>query len=184
MTVTGTFDPAGLQPSLINTATVSSPVADPDGADNTARTTTPTATSAGLSLVKTVDPATLVPGVAGSYTLTVANAGPSDAQQAGVSDTLPDGLLVTDPILADQGSCTLSGRTVSCDLGTVANGGTVTVTIPFSVDAGSTAASLTNSATATSPTPDPDAADNTSTVTAPVSPAADLTLTKTGPDTV
>ena len=88
---------------------------------------------------------------------------------------------MTDPIVADQGGCALSGRTVSCDLGTVATGGTVTVTIPFTVDAGSTATSLTNTATATSPTPDPDAANNTSTDTTPVTPAADLALTKTGP---
>ena len=116
------------------------------------------------------------------------NTGPSDALAAIATDPLPEGLTVRDVgPSSSQGSCRLLGRTVSCDLGTVAGiggAGTVTITIPVTVDPGYAAATLVNSATVSSSTPDPDPANNTGTDDAAVTGAADLTLTKTGPATL
>ena len=74
--------------------------------------------TADLSITKT-GPATAQSGGTITYTLSVSNAGPFDAHNVTVDDPLPAGetLVSATP---SQGSC--SG-TVTCDLGTVANGG-------------------------------------------------------------
>ena len=53
--------------------------------------------SADLAVGKAVTPDPLVPGRDATYTVTVSNAGPSDAQASIATDPLPDGL--------DPGGC-------------------------------------------------------------------------------
>ena len=56
-----------------------------------------------------------------TYTVMVANSGPSDAAGVTLTDTLSDGL---DFVSTDQGpACTVAGQVVTCDLGTVPAGG-------------------------------------------------------------
>jgi uncharacterized repeat protein (TIGR01451 family) len=114
----------------------------------------PPVPTADLSITKT-GPATAQSGGTITYTLGVSNAGPFDAHDVTVDDPLPAGetLVSATP---SQGSC--SG-TVTCHLGTVANGGSATITIVVTVTA-SCGSTLTNTATVTGDEPDPDTSNN------------------------
>ncbi len=186
-TVTGTVSPDFLGTSLTNTVTIASSTPDPNGANNQATSQTGVTTAAHLTVGKTVTPDPLVPGRSASYVVTVTNSGPSDAQANVATDPLPDGLTVAAAgPTASQGSCQMTGRTASCQLGALPAGQEATITIPVTVDAAFTGTSVTNTATVSSPTPDtdPDSAGRTGTVTTQVTPLADLTLVKTGPPAV
>src|SRR5207245_2475102 len=87
-TVTGTAPASG---TLTNTATVSSPTADPVPANNTSTLITTVTPQADLQIVKTA-PASVNAGGSLTYTLTVTNNGPSTATTPTISDTLPAGL--------------------------------------------------------------------------------------------
>ncbi|MCP5015171.1 MAG: DUF11 domain-containing protein, partial [Ketobacter sp.] len=121
--------------------------------------------------VDALDPVTVGDDV--TYTVTVANAGPDTALAVTLTDTLPVGVIFG----SATGGCSEAGGVVSCDLGSVAAGGSASVTIVVT----STAAGvLTNTASVGSATADPDGGNNATsedtTVEAP--PAADLSVTK------
>ena len=132
--------------------------------------------SADLSLVKTA-PADLHAGERISWRLTVANAGPSDAQGATVTDTLPAGIAGvagTGPAVA----CSLTGSALTCAVGAVAAGDTATVTVTATVGT-DIVGTLHNSAIVTSSTPDPDTSNNTGNQRHHVTRSADISVTKT-----
>jgi uncharacterized repeat protein (TIGR01451 family) len=100
-----------------------------------------------------------------TYTLDVSNAGPNDASNVHVTDTLPAGLTFD----SSADGCTESGGVVDCDFGSVASGATETQT--FVVDTAAAAVpSVTDTATVDGDETDPDSSDNsdseTTTVTA------------------
>jgi uncharacterized repeat protein (TIGR01451 family) len=167
--------------SVTNKVRVTSRNPDPNLANNVSDLTTAlgtTSSSADLSVIQTALPD---PGVKSSnltYTVTVTNSGPSAATGVVFTDVLPD------PYYADyvsatpgQGSCSISGdeEAVTCALGTINSGGSVSVDItvkpkePFK---------LTNSVAVSSPVPDPNRANNSSTLETKVSPT-DLRVTQT-----
>jgi uncharacterized repeat protein (TIGR01451 family) len=115
----------------------------------------PPVPTADLSITKT-GPATAQSGGTITYTLDVSNAGPFDAHNVNVDDPLPAGESFVS-VSTTQGTC---NGTVSCQLGTVANGGSATITIVVSVTA-SCGATLTNAASVTADEPDPDTSNNT-----------------------
>jgi uncharacterized repeat protein (TIGR01451 family) len=82
-----------------------------------------------------------------AYTINVTNNGTSAATGVQLKDSFPGATYVS---ATAPGTCTPSGTTVTCDLGTIAGGGSaavvVTVTSPASVPAAGT--TLTNTATA------------------------------------
>jgi uncharacterized repeat protein (TIGR01451 family) len=174
VTITGTVAPSATG-SIVNTAAVSSATPDNDSSDNSTTITTPLAASANLSVTKTASPSPAAPGSSVTYTVVVANSGPSDASAVTLTDTLPTLTAVT--AVTTTGSCT-GTATVTCALGTVPAGGSATITIAGTVPIAQTA-NLSNTATATSPTPDPVTGNNTTTISTPVAPSADLILTKT-----
>jgi len=182
VTVTGTVASGFSGSSISNEARVTSTSPDPDARNNQSSASTAVDRSADLAVGKAVTPDPLVPGRDATYTVTVSNAGPSDAQASIATDPLPDGLTPRLPgVSVTQGSCELLGRTMSCQLGTLVGGGSATITIPVSVDAGYSSTNVINSASASSLTPDPDQGNNTGTETTDVTGLADLTLTKSGP---
>ncbi len=77
--------------SLANLAAVTSSTTDPDPDDNDDSVTTTVGAAADLSLVKT-GPATVQVGESVTYVLAVRNAGPDDAVDVSVTDTLPAGV--------------------------------------------------------------------------------------------
>jgi uncharacterized repeat protein (TIGR01451 family) len=69
-----------------------------------------------LSIVKTFDPTAVPQGTLQSFTIEVSNAGPSDAVDVSVTDTVHDSLAVTDvTVTSGDGDCTASvGQEVDC----------------------------------------------------------------------
>ncbi len=162
--------------SLTNSAEVTSPT---QGTPGDATVTTPIATSADLSITKTAS-AGFTPGHNSTYTLAIANNGPSDAAgPVTVNDTLPAGETYVSATPSDSDwTCTNSGQTVSCSAaGGMVNTATETITLVVTIG-GSAYPAVTNTATISSPTPDPNPANNTSSVTSPVAAVADLSIVK------
>lgn len=97
--------PADFSGPLVNTATVSVPAGfvDTDPADNTASDIDAAAPSANVSVTAAASTATARTGSTIAYVLTVANAGPSDADGTILSDTPGPGL-----------DCPAAGATASC----------------------------------------------------------------------
>src|SRR5690606_21574541 len=75
-----------------NTATVSSPVTDPDPSNNTSSSTVEVTPLADLKIVKTASRTKILEGDNYSYTLRVRNDGPSTAAAVTVTDSLPRGV--------------------------------------------------------------------------------------------
>jgi uncharacterized repeat protein (TIGR01451 family) len=121
---------------------------------------------ADLSITKTDSPDSVVQGNNLTYTITVTNNGPLAATNVVVTDNLPAKSDV-DFVSATSaaGSCDLKGSTVTCNLDTIANAGTATVTIVVKTKHSGT---LSNRATVASPddnTPANNSATATTTVT-------------------
>ena len=105
------------------------------------RYVTPEVAEADLSLTKSADVSSTVVGSNITYTIKANNGGPFLSRNTMVSDPLPSNVSFVSAT-ASQGSCSGSS-TVSCSLGTLANGASATVTI---VAKASSAGTATNTA--------------------------------------
>ncbi|GAA1398841.1 hypothetical protein ACFQZ4_30570 [Catellatospora coxensis] len=168
---------------LFNEAVVSSATADRDNNDVRESVPTVVSASADLSVTKTDSPASVLAGNKLTYTLTAANAGPSDAQVTVLTDTLPAGTAYVSGVDGnDTTVCTLvQPNQVVCALGVLQAGQTkkvyLTVLVAPSVATGTT---LTNTVKISSATPDPTPGNDTATKTTPVTTSAELWIDKTG----
>src|SRR5689334_6079699 len=181
ITIVVKVDPAQTA-NLSNSATVASATSDPDNTNNTGTAATTVNTSADLSLVKTDSPDPVTAGNNLSYTLSVSNAGPSNAASLSVTDSLPAG---TSLVSATGTGWSCSGTTmVTCTRASLAVTSAPDITVVVKVDPAQTA-NLSNSATVTSATSDPDNTNNTGTAASTVNTSADLSLVKAdSPDPV
>jgi uncharacterized repeat protein (TIGR01451 family) len=178
--------------TITNTVTISAATADPVSANNTDTETTGVNTLADISVTKTDNPDPVNAGDNLTYTITVTNAGPSDAQNVTLTDAVPPG---TTFVSFTQ----LSGPTFSSTTPVGGGTGTVTSTAPSLAD-GATAVfrlvvnvnaatpqggTITNSVTVTTTTAGDDPGNNADTETTSVNAQADLRVTKTdNPDEV
>ncbi|WP_026423909.1 CARDB domain-containing protein [Actinokineospora inagensis] len=171
ITVHGTIAPDYAKPDLALTATAATTATDPSAADNTATATAQVGTAANLKVSSTLDPTTLTAGSPFSFVTTIDNSGPSYA--AGTTFTLPVPAGVTGiEVIAPAGvTC---DNTVKCTVGAVAPGSPVKIEVRGTVDPAFTGPSISLTASAGSSTTDPDQTDNSTTVTANVSVAADI----------
>lgn len=162
--------------NLSATATAASTTIDPVPGNNTATATTVVQVQADLSITLTDSPDPVTAGANLTYVATVSNAGPSDANGASVSLTLPAGTSFVSGTVSGGGSCTAAP--VCTISGSLAPGATRTVTIVAavapSVASGST---LAATATVTATSPDPNSGNNTATATTAVITSANLLLT-------
>jgi uncharacterized repeat protein (TIGR01451 family) len=176
--VTATITAAG---AFDNSATVSATEPDPNSGNNTDNTGNggTAAASADVSMVKTLTTAgPFSVGQTVSYTLVVANAGPSTATNIQVIDT-PSNLSIT----------TVTGGCVAlpCTIASLAAGANVTINVTATITA---AGSFDNSATASATQPDPNSGNNTDntgnggTAAASADVSMVKTLTTAGPFTV
>ena len=165
--VNGTVDAAAIG-SITNQADVTSATTDTNLTNNGESCGTTISTESDLILTKTC-PATVVAGELISYTVTVTNAGPSDAQTVDITDTLPS-------------EVTPSGATVF-NLASLAAGASTTVVVNGTVDAAAIG-TITNQADVTSATTDTNLTNNGESCGTTISTESDLILTKTCPATV
>jgi fimbrial isopeptide formation D2 family protein/uncharacterized repeat protein (TIGR01451 family) len=147
---------------------------DPDRSNNTDAATVIVTDAADLQ-VTAAGPAEITAGGTSTVTFTTVNNGPSTAAGSTLTITIPAGLA---PISAPAG-CTIAGQTVTCALGDVANGATITT--PIGVQAAPNVVSIESLATATvsSTTADHQPQNNADVAPFVLGPVADLTVTKT-----
>jgi uncharacterized repeat protein (TIGR01451 family) len=88
------------------------------------------AAPADLSITKTDSPDPVVVGNNVTYTIRVTNNGPNDATGVTLTDSLPS-TSSTDfvSVSTTAGTCQHTGNTVTCDLGSITNGASQTVTV-------------------------------------------------------
>ena len=155
--------------SLVNTASLRSSTVDPDDSDDTATVTTTVTGKADLSVSKSA-PLSVVAGGALTYVIVVANAGPSTAEGVVVVDELPEGF--EDAVVGSPSSgCVVgAGSVLTCDLGDLPAGASVSVSVTGSAAASGPWASLDNTARVSSTTYDPDPADDSSSVSSSIVP--------------
>ena len=179
---------ATLEGVLTNTATVTATDGrpDPNPANNTSTQSSTAAPVADLSIVKTDGQATYTPGQPLTYTITLANAGPSFVRGATVADTFASVVTAASWTAVFTGTNS-TGATAGTgnlnELIDLAVGGTATYTVVAQTSATATA-SLVNTATVAAPvgTTDPNPANNTSTDTDTVLLAPNLNVVKTVTD--
>ncbi|MGG5258682.1 CARDB domain-containing protein [Phycicoccus avicenniae] len=177
VSITGTLA-AGFTGTLSNTASASSVTADPDTTNNSATVSGTARPSADVSVTKSMSPTIPVPGRQVTFTLAVANAGPSTATGVTLADQLNPALTGA-TASTTAGTCTVgTDNALACSIGSLTPGGTATVTVRATLSPMFTG-TLSNTTTVASPTPDPVPANNTSTVTGDGAPSADLAITKT-----
>jgi uncharacterized repeat protein (TIGR01451 family) len=140
-------------------------------------------TQVSLSITKTASPDPFVPGAPITYTVTVANAGPSTAVDTAVSDTVPAGLTGVTWTCATTSpaptQCNVTSGAGSIDTtANIAAGGQVVYTIDGTVPPDATSAD--NTATVTPPpnTSDPGCTPDCSASATPPAQAAALTVVK------
>ena len=139
---------------------------------------------ADLTIAKTVDSSPVIAGEAVHYTLTATNNGPATATGVSIVDAVPAGLTGVAGQVTGGAACTLVGTTLTCPVGSLADGGSATVTVTGDVPPDATpGTALINSATVTGDQ-DPRPADNRTTVASTITASADLAIVKTfTPDT-
>src|SRR5207245_8533508 len=121
-----------------------------------------------------------------TYSVTVTNNGPSDAQSVTLTDALPAGTtFVSEAQTGPACDCTTprvrAAGSVSCSIATLASNASATFTLIFKVGANvASGTTLTNTASATSPT-DSTPGNNNQSTSATVNTTADLAVTKSGP---
>src|SRR3954447_2595789 len=169
--VTATINAAG---AFDNSATATAATSDPVPGNNTDNTGNggSAGASADVSMVKTLTTAgPFVQGQSISYTLTVANAGPSTATNISVTDT-PSNLTIT--------NVTGSGCSVPfpCTIASLASGANTVITVTATINA---AGAFDNSATATGAETDPLPGNNTDNTGngGSATPSADVSMVKT-----
>ena len=169
-----------------NTAFVTSD-ADPTS-ENDESTANLIVSSVDISVVKTTGQASVLAGGTIAYTLTVTNFGPDDTLSATLTDAVPAGATFQSftqdtgpaagcirPLVGD------STGEVQCFMPLGANQ-SATFTLVLNATGGTP--SITNIAVVSTGSFDTNADNDESSVTTPVTPVADLSVTKTGPATV
>jgi uncharacterized repeat protein (TIGR01451 family) len=157
-----------------------------------APTKPPAPASADLSVTKTDTPDPVVAGSDLTYTITVANAGPSDAQNVGLSDAVPAGTtfvaVAPDPAFTCTTPPVGETGTVSCNAtNAFPSGAMATFTLAVHLNASAPPGlPISNHATVSSDAADPNPDNNTATEpTNVVGAPADLSVTNTdSPDPV
>jgi uncharacterized repeat protein (TIGR01451 family) len=115
--------------------------------------------AADLAVEKSDSPDPVSRGGTLTYSILVTNLGPGTASSVHLTDRLPDSVRFVS-VSATAGSCAESDGLVTCSLGDLASGNSVTVTIDVTARRTGT---TSNSVQVSSLSPDPDPANNTAT---------------------
>ncbi len=173
-----------------NQATVTSETEDPNP-ENNSSTILVIVTSADVGITKS-GPGTATAGGNISWTLTATNNGPDPAANVEISDALPSNTTFVSVVqnTGPTGGCTTpavgANGSVTCDVAELANGDSAIFTLTAKVAANVPAGTeITNSATVSTDSGDTNLENNSSSTTATVETAADVSVVKSdSPDPV
>ncbi len=140
--ITATTNPGSARAPIINTATITAVDQNDPNPDNDSDTAGIEITGVDLDVAKTVDAANPAEGDTIVYTIAVTNGGPDDATGVEIADELPAGVTY----VSDDSGGDYDDTTGIWDIGEIANGAIVTITITATVDAGTTGSTITNTA--------------------------------------
>ncbi|HEX9984262.1 MAG TPA: DUF11 domain-containing protein [Thermoanaerobaculia bacterium] len=179
---TATFElvvsiPPSVTAPVVNTATISSTTPDAAPANNTATVTTAVGATADLVVTKS-GPASANAGTDITYTLSIANNGPSDATNVVLSDPIPAGTTFVS-LSQLTGPTFACDNTINCTIATLVAGASATFELTLHVNPDA-AGPISNTATGSSSTADPTPANSSSTTATAVS-GADVAIVKTAP---
>ena len=163
---------------LNSSATAASDTSDPDPADNLSTVSTAVVTHANLSMALTDAPDPVIAGTQLTYTATLSQGGPSDAQNARFSVAIPAETTFVSSVASPGGACT-GTTTVTCTWAGVTTTGTnrsatIIVNVLANVAQGT---AIGATATATSDTVDPTPGNNLANATTTVNANANLAIT-------
>ena len=174
-TTTGTFTfvvtvnaGAAAGTSIVNSADVTSQTTDPVASNNATTTSVLVELTgdADLALSMTASPTPVFISSNLTYTIQVQDLGLSNTANGTLTDTIPTGTTFVSASTT-QGTCS-GTATVTCALGAIIRGTTITVAI--TVTAPATPTTLTNTSSVTSSTTDPVSTNNSATVLTVVQP--------------
>ncbi len=144
-------------------------------ANNSQTVTTDVVAQADLSLTKTTAAGPAIAGDTITYTITVANAGPSDAQAVAMTDVVPAGTTFVSEAQTSGPAFVLAGPaaggtgTIGGTIAALPSGGSATFTVVLLVSPGAPGGgAISNTASVAAATADPDLANNGQTVTTDV----------------
>ena len=123
-----------------------------------------------LSITNTPSPAPYGTGLPITYTIVVKNSGPADGTAVTVTDVLPTGTTLTSAT-PTQGTCS-GTTTVTCNLGTLINGASATISLTIHLP--STPGTVSDTATVSSSNPDSNPANDSATASVNVIQAAGI----------
>lgn len=153
----------------------------PDFPPANGETITPLSILADLVVAKADAPDPVAAGETLTYTVTITNNGPSDAQDVVATDTLTDVLTLQSTV----GCAEDPNGAPTCSLGAIAAGSTARYTITALIDSAILADTITNAVTVASSTSEAAPGDESATITTTVNAVADLELRKVdNPDPV
>jgi uncharacterized repeat protein (TIGR01451 family) len=158
---------------LTNTATVSSTSSDLNPANDTAMVLTSVLSAADLSVAVIDAPDPVTTGGALTYTVTAANAGPSEATSVTVTSQLPAGATFQSASGIDW-TCSAIGQQVTCTTPQLAVGTAPAILIATTAPA--VDGSITETSTISATTTDPDPASNSASQTTVVNAPSDLAI--------
>jgi len=161
--------------TLLNNATVTGTEPDPDPTNNESSADVDLITEVDLGITKADEALPVASGDTIVYTIDVVNNGPSDANNVVVTDPIPDPRLTFNTSLSSS-ICGTTPAPVTCPVGTLAPGDTITVVIAFDVDPTTPDGTVfTNTATVTS---DEDTVGRSATDDTEIFAEADLSVVK------
>ncbi|WP_029290217.1 DUF11 domain-containing protein [Cellulomonas sp. HZM] len=184
ITVAGTA-PVGLAGTTVtNTATITSGTrTETDPSDNSATTSTRVRELPDLTPTVSVDPTPLVYGQGVTWTVDVENLATVDGLAPGATVHVSVPPVVASGSVVAPAGCTPQGDGYDCDLGTLAAGGSTTVTFTATVSGAldaCTDGTSTFAATTSSDLPDADEDNDSDSVAVPCTVPVDLAVVKTG----
>ncbi len=168
--------PEVLGPQVNNVTIGSTVTPDPNAGNNMTSEVNTVIAEADLSLTKSDSPDPVAAGDVLTYTIDVANAGPSYARDVTITDTIPTGTTLVSAT-PSQGTCG-GDPTVTCDLGTLTEVGVGDVVIEVMVDP-AWLDPLSNTASVTTSSIDNVGGNDADTETTDVIVVGDLRITKT-----
>lgn len=136
-----------------------------------------TTVNTGADLALSINaPASVAAGSTQNVQLTVSNAGPDASPSSTLTYNVPPGFALS----ATPGGCSLSGNTLTCSLGAIANGGSTSITVTGVIGVGGNS-TLTHSADVTNGggVADGDTSNNIANANTAVTAGSSLSVTKT-----